>query len=106
MAELFADPSFWKSNGQQPAGNYTGNPEIDKELDKLPEEERQAAIAEITAPPTGEEIAGMIQAKLAVGEVANVTREEYQYLKRTIQAVQGVLKDQGNRCHGGHRHGC
>lgn len=81
MAELFADPSFWKSNGQQPAGNYTGNPEIDRELDQMPEEERQAAIAEITAPPTGEEVAGMIQSKLAVGEVANVTREEYRLYK-------------------------
>lgn len=81
MAELFADPSFWKSNGQQPAGNYTGNPEVDRELDKMPEEERQAAIAEITAPPTGEEIAGMIQSKLAVGEVANISREQYRLYK-------------------------
>ena len=81
MAELFADPSFWKNNGQQPAGNYTGVPEVDRELDQMPEEERQAAIAEITAPPTGEEIAGMIQAKQAVGEVANVTREQYRLYK-------------------------
>lgn len=81
MAELFADPSFWKNNGQQPAGNYTGNPEIDRELDKMPEDERQAAIAEITAPPTGEEVADMIQSKLAVGEVANVSREEYRLYK-------------------------
>ncbi|CAB4144084.1 hypothetical protein UFOVP460_16 [uncultured Caudovirales phage] len=81
MAELFADPSFWKNNGQQPAGNYTGVPEVDRELDQMPEEERQAAIAEITAPPTGEEIAGMIQAKQAVGEVANITREQYRLYK-------------------------
>lgn len=81
MAELFADPSFWKNNGQQPAGNYTGVPEVDRELDKMPEEERQAAIAEITAPPTGEEIAGMIQSKLAVGEVANISREQYRLYK-------------------------
>ena len=47
----------------------------------MPEEERQAALAEITAPPTGEEIAGMIQAKQAVGEVANVTREQYRLYK-------------------------
>lgn len=81
MAELFADPSFWKNNGQQPAGNYTGNPEIDRELDLMPEEERQAALAEITAPPTGEEVAGMIQSKLAIGERPNVTREEYRLYK-------------------------
>lgn len=81
MAELFADPSFWKNNGQQPAGNYTGVPEVDRELEKMPEEERQAAIAEITAPPTGEEIAGMIQSKLAVGEVANISREQYRLYK-------------------------
>lgn len=81
MAELFADPSFWKNNGQKPAGNYTGNPEVDRELDLMPEDERQAAIAEITAPPTGEEIAEMIQSKLAVGEVANVSLEQYRLYK-------------------------
>jgi len=81
MAELFADPSFWKNNGQKSAGNYTGVPEVDRELDQMPEEERQAALAEITAPPTGEEIAGIIQAKQAVGEVANITREQYRLYK-------------------------
>jgi hypothetical protein len=88
MAELYADPSFWKNNGQKPAGNYTGVPEVDRELDQMPEEERQSALAEITAPPTGEEIAGIIQTKQAAGEVANVSKEQYRLYKAYIKTKE------------------
>ena len=85
MADLFVDPSFFQNNGGGPVQSYTGNPEIDRELATMPEEERQAALAEITAPPTGEEIADMVSRKQAAGEVPNMSIEDYRLYKAYIK---------------------
>ncbi len=50
---IVADPINDANAGQT---TYTGNPEIDKYINSLPEEEREEAFKKITAPKTGEEI--------------------------------------------------
>lgn len=93
MAELYANPSFFNNSGDKPIGNYTGNPEIDRELDLMPEEERQAALAEITAPATGEEVANTVQRKLAEGEIPNISIEDYRLYKSFIKTKETDILD-------------
>lgn len=93
MAELYANPSFFNNSGDKPIGNYTGNPEIDRELDLMPEEERQAALAEITAPATGEEVANTVQRKLAEGEVPNISIDDYRLYKSFIKTKETDILD-------------
>ena len=59
MAELYdtSNPEIFPSIYQNGASQrYTGNQKIDEYIDKLPKEEREEAIKQITAPTTGAEI--------------------------------------------------
>jgi len=65
MADLYASqPQFITPQGaeeQTQQGGITGDVEVDKYLQSLPENERDAALQRLTAPPTGEEINRRVQ---------------------------------------------
>lgn len=68
MADLYApQPQFINAEGagqtqpQEQGQGITGDVEVDKYLQSLPESQREAALQRLTAPPTGEELNKRIQ---------------------------------------------
>jgi hypothetical protein len=68
MADLYApQPQFINAEGagqtqpQEQGQGITGDIEVDKYLQSLPESQREAALQRLTAPPTGEELNKRIQ---------------------------------------------
>ena len=66
MADLYApQPQFINAEGagqtQPQQQGITGDEEVDRYLQSLPESERDAALQRLTAPPTGEELAQKVK---------------------------------------------
>lgn len=57
---LYNDPTSSREVEAQDIPNYTGNPQVDAWVHSLPEDKRAEAVAEVTKPMTGEEIARAI----------------------------------------------
>jgi len=65
MADLYAPQTQFIGNqgsqAPQEQAGITGDVEVDRYLQSLPEEEREAALQRLTAPPTGDEINRKVQ---------------------------------------------
>lgn len=95
MADLYEQPKLYVTSGEPmavpTASMQTGQPSVDQIISQLPPEERDEAMKFITAPPTGEEIANLIQEKNANGEVHEITREQYRLLKSYLKTKESDI---------------
>lgn len=83
MAELYEKPKIYAN---APAGGSgSGDLELDRILEGVPPEERQAAIQQITAPLSGEEIAQAMQERNANGELFDMSLDQYRLYKSHLK---------------------